>query len=346
MLIQLCFFVLMLFGLAALTIDMGYVRLTQAQMQNAVDTAALEGVRNGRAQARDAVRLAHGASPVIATNDTGDPLNASQAGIPSYDPDASSVYLPNPQLNTGNAVHGDLVAGSYDRNASHSEDASYVRQDFDVTGSSAFLVRLRRTDHRNPLDREPDVSSSGDALPLLFGRGTMIPAQETASGWAPRRDGITVRATAIADARPARRIGPDRVPTYAITLSFWDFLLANGSVGIVRVADSFSAPVFGVGEAGKFVNNARAVGIDIDAQPIGAGGIVDGTYYVPIYGDTNRRVIGFGKVAVALGAISRLPSEIAANASAILLTPAPSDVVAANTALAANGAILAPVLVR
>ena len=32
----------MLFGVAALTVDMGYVRLSQAQMQNAADTAAID----------------------------------------------------------------------------------------------------------------------------------------------------------------------------------------------------------------------------------------------------------------------------------------------------------------
>src|SRR5437016_6003144 len=35
----------MLLGVAALTIDMGIARLTQVQMQNAADTAALEGLR-------------------------------------------------------------------------------------------------------------------------------------------------------------------------------------------------------------------------------------------------------------------------------------------------------------
>lgn len=45
MLIQLCFVILMLFGVAALTIDLGIARLTQVQMQNAADTAALEGLR-------------------------------------------------------------------------------------------------------------------------------------------------------------------------------------------------------------------------------------------------------------------------------------------------------------
>ena len=45
MLIQLCFIILMLFGVAALTLDLGIARLTQVQMQNVADTAALEGLR-------------------------------------------------------------------------------------------------------------------------------------------------------------------------------------------------------------------------------------------------------------------------------------------------------------
>ncbi len=235
-----------------------------------------------------------------------------------------------------------MVRGAYDGTKSHREDSTYVREDLDVNGVGAFLVRLRRSREANI----PGVSSSGPTTPLMFGRATMIPTEANANGWAPRRDGVTVRATAIADARPARRIGPQQAAPYAITLSFWDFLLVTGSVGIARVADSFSAPAFGVAEAGRFVDNARAVGIDIDAEPLGSGGVVDGTYYVPIYGEVSRRVIGFGKVTVGLGSITRQPPEIAPNASAIATSPVPAEVLTANTLLKSDGAILAPALVR
>jgi hypothetical protein len=53
MLVQFALTAVALFGIAALTIDMGLARLTQSQMQTAADSAALEGVRF-----RDAVAVA------------------------------------------------------------------------------------------------------------------------------------------------------------------------------------------------------------------------------------------------------------------------------------------------
>src|SRR5438128_10113174 len=45
MLAQIALIVFAMCAVLSLIIDIGYVRLTQAQMQNAADTAALEGVR-------------------------------------------------------------------------------------------------------------------------------------------------------------------------------------------------------------------------------------------------------------------------------------------------------------
>ncbi|MGC4085258.1 MAG: Tad domain-containing protein [Vicinamibacterales bacterium] len=77
----------------------------------------------------------------------------------------------------------------------------------------AALVRLRRTrstriDRNNPLDSIPGVSSSGPTLPLLFARGALMPAADPdPTTYSPRHDGLAVRATAIAQAALARRIG-------------------------------------------------------------------------------------------------------------------------------------------
>jgi hypothetical protein len=76
-------------------------------------------------------------------------------------------------------------------------------------GNSAFLVRLRRS---NELDgfadqTEPTVASSGPALPLVFGRGTTIHGDSPGAEYSIRRDGVTVRATAIAQVRPALHVG-------------------------------------------------------------------------------------------------------------------------------------------
>ena len=74
---------------------------------------------------------------------------------------------------------------------------------------SAFLVRLRRSNELQGFgdQTDPDVASSGPSLPLVFGRGTTIFGDDPAAEYSPRRDGLTVRATAIAEVRPALHVG-------------------------------------------------------------------------------------------------------------------------------------------
>lgn len=133
-----------------------------------------------------------------------------------------AAYIPDLQLNAElNAGFGDLVAGAYMQNpgdpnwhAESSNGLNYLRNDFapsaaiDAPDANAFLARLRRTARPSgapPLDIQDGVSSSGTTLPLLFGRLTL---NEDPTDFDPRRDGITVRATAIADARPVLAAGP------------------------------------------------------------------------------------------------------------------------------------------
>src|SRR5262249_55839744 len=74
---------------------------------------------------------------------------------------------------------------------------------------TAFLVRLRRAKELQDFaaQTEPDVASSGPSLPLMFGRGTTIYGDDPTVPYSPRRDGVTVRATAIAQLRPALHVG-------------------------------------------------------------------------------------------------------------------------------------------
>ena len=118
-------------------------------------------------------------------------------------------------LNLTNTTSGDVVSGDYTYSASNYnpaqtvavEDNQYNRVDFqpDSTASaSSFLVRLKRSN-------EPTVSSSfssGPTLPYLFGRGSLLQTQTTSSGtvWA-KSQGITARATGIANATPALFVG-------------------------------------------------------------------------------------------------------------------------------------------
>src|SRR5438552_3292119 len=130
MLIQMFFYILMLFGIAALAIDMGYVRLTQSLMDNAADTAALEGLRQrdrGEAARRDAAKNMifrafddggnpadpryMSAGPNIQMGPAGDELNANQF----YDQHTlRTAYNPSVGLqpNNNNCKNGDMVSGN------------------------------------------------------------------------------------------------------------------------------------------------------------------------------------------------------------------------------------------
>jgi hypothetical protein len=168
-LIQLCFAILMLVGVAALTVDLGIVRLTQVQMQNAADSAALEGLRQRDALGDSRRRLATcqmaawnfdgsfgshcqpgesdfeglgstaqgepwlGAGPVVTMNSAGLALNAGQ----TMDVSASGVYKPVLQSNSGDpqVESGDMVSGCFVAGPVASEAADYSRTDFEPSGS-------------------------------------------------------------------------------------------------------------------------------------------------------------------------------------------------------------------
>ena len=78
---------------------------------------------------------------------------------------------------------------------------------------SAFLVRLRRSNEFADLggQTETGVGSSGPSLPLTFGKATTIQADDPSATYSARRDGLTVRATAIAAVRPAMHVGLPQV---------------------------------------------------------------------------------------------------------------------------------------
>ncbi len=245
-LVLLALFAGALLGLAALTVDLGLARLTQAQMQGAADAAALEGLRGRdapvvdadllrRESARDLVAwrfdddlgatptdaLALGAGPIFVLDPGIGPAHASQL----LDASASSVHDPLLELNLANELHGDLVAGDplqpLDPLAVPEDDA-YQRTDFatvDLDGNArldAFLVRLRRTADRQGLDRVGGVSSSGPTLPLLFGKALFLSSD--GSGGDPVADGLTLRATAIAAAGDVVDDGGALVATAGLVL--------------------------------------------------------------------------------------------------------------------------------
>ncbi len=391
-------------GMAALTIDWGFVTLTRVHMQNAVDTAVLEGLRQ-----RDALGLPDGTSDAARREaagnfvawhfdndidlETDDPfqfgagpqlqldggiteegiaeLNASQQLSVSDSP----VFKPLLESNATNASHGDLVSGDFLNVSEHTESSDYTRSDFlpadqaSSPSANAFLVRLRRTNDLQGLDRLEGISSAGDPLPLLFGLGSTIQATENGI----RQTGFSVRATAIADARPAFRVGfpvPLATPPilgatpFALTLEFWNSLTEEvPTPAVVNASGAISTGSHP--NAGRFTppppdpNTLNTVGQAIPDPTVPSSESVDLTGYVPIFTVVSgvNRVIGFGMVAIAgstpgVVQITRLTSRIApANATRHLTEGFPdlSDE-ALSTVLNLNeifdGALLVPVLAR
>jgi len=217
-----------LVGVLALTLDFGFVLLARRQMQTGVNAAALEGLRDidgqGRENARDLMiniyddnfdpsenettigagidkSLIQGDGYQSVTIGAGEGLPVTLANRSQY------IYRPNPELNTGNEVHGDFVRGDLVPGQPPNEPPTYQRTDFipNPTGN-AFLSRLRRTHTPNGLDQVPGVSSSGGGLPLIIGNLAWFAATDPQAGYSIRRDGVIVRATAIAEEQVAVRV--------------------------------------------------------------------------------------------------------------------------------------------
>jgi Putative Flp pilus-assembly TadE/G-like len=167
-LVQIALIAFALSGLVALAIDIGYARLTQGQLQNAADSAALEGLRN-----RDAVRNPANGNPIAYASDCvrraaanrmvhrtfdddfdyasgdpdyqfgGGPVISVTDGVTSAHalqtvsvPD-QHVYKPDLQMNQQNQVYGDMVSGRfcYTTDPVPSEGGAYEVQDVVCTES-------------------------------------------------------------------------------------------------------------------------------------------------------------------------------------------------------------------
>ncbi len=370
LLLQVAFFLLVLMGLAALVIDMGIARATQGFMQSSADAASLDGLRyrdvnledradsdlQRRMLASRAASLVHDEDLDLDTAPQAYLLGAGpqiETGVGGIDDPAGGLlvgrdpYLPGLALNeVENAVHGDLVAGEFlalDPAAPgnpnwHQEPGSYVRQDFqassaaDAPQANAFLARLRRSNDTLGLDRLAGVSTAGPTLPFLFGLGSGVLSSERPDLYDPRRDGITVRATAIADARPVVAAGLARdgilgvaqvalentIPGQTRVLSFDDVswrtdLLTGGLFEVVVFADgSISGTPAGPSPAAAGMAQPAAgllrVGASALSAPRGAvtpalifGGLEGVLYtalYVPSAAPPFATLTGFGAVRI------------------------------------------------
>ena len=192
-----------------------------------------------------------GAGPVVDLTDGVTTAHALQTiNVPDV-----HVYKPSLQSNLTDSPEGDMVSGRfcYTSDPHPSEDASYelqdivcndpqrgigsyARNDFNPgAGSSApnaFLVRLRRSNEYQDLENQtdPDVASSGPSIPLTFGKGTTIHGDDPNGDYSVRRDGLTVRATAIAGTRPAVHLGLPQANPATATPAITPFVLSDACV--------------------------------------------------------------------------------------------------------------------
>ncbi|MBX3469839.1 MAG: Tad domain-containing protein [Planctomycetes bacterium] len=353
---------MLLFGLmaiAALTVDIGLARFTQSKMQAAADLAALEGLRGDRESASRLATWIHGSERVLELQGGLTDLKASALLTVEdweLDPETQPLLQTNQVPGGEDQDYGDMVAGTYDpdprdpitgQHDLHREGfvvdgeyRKYARNDFEAgSAGTALLVRLRRTHRRFPpeddVDRQEGVSSSGPALPFLFGMGTMILGADPTDpdAYSPRRDGLTVRATAIAELRAVVAIGnplhgPRPLFPFAIEHTDWRaltgdpqaFVVVNGTllVGSQVIGAGISPPS----------SWPLTLGDELDpANPAAPG---EGEYVVPIV--AGEFVLAFGWISVTVSdpvagtfsAQKNVGRPIApANATAVLRAPLP-----------------------
>lgn len=326
--------------------------------------------------------LQFGAGPDVFLTGGQTDLNAMQ----TVDVRSAPVYKPRLQWNDeANARHGDMVSGTFgipdpgcSVEAPRRECANYTRIDFvpaEVNASptaDAFLVRLRRSMKPEPfqgqagVDNLPGVSSAGPTLPLVLGLGSPLQAQIDSPGI--RFTGVTVRATAIADARPVRGVGlpdilsePPRlgVAPFGLARAAWRDSLVVDVPGSGTV-DSSGVVAVGSTAIGRFLLPVTSIGELVYARfPKGGQVTIDG--YAPLYEDFlgTERVVGFARVEMtgtAPGSVQiiRRPGQVAVENATVTLLPAfpllPEPELAllfqVNRDIQKEGALLAPALVR
>lgn len=250
-------FLFVLLPLMMMIVHLGMVTLTRRQMQTAVNSAAIEGLRFrddttiSELERREKVRslvsaifdddlnpdngdtLRLGAGPTIVFDD--DPTDIPLPGTDfvasrTIKPGNVGVYKPDLKANLGDEIDGDMVRGQEIDTISHTEANNYTRTDFrpvgdpdfdSSIGADEFLVRLRRSDEEyGPTD---DAHNSGPPIPFLFGRGPY-----GGTDLLNRRErGTIVRATAIAQAKPVITVGVQSanvdqgLALFEIQLSSW-----------------------------------------------------------------------------------------------------------------------------
>lgn len=354
----------------ALVLHTGMMTLTRRQMQTSVNSAALEGLRlkdhatnsdrreavsnlvqavyddNLLSDSGDAYQF--GAGPVIEFDTSSSPTLTGtsfkpSAIIPTTGPNVGiSVYKPAPELNLMNERHGDQLAGQYQPAANHIEDADYIRNDFLISGDTlydassgddSYLVRLRRSmsnaGNAPANDAVSNVSSTGNTVPFLFGSGPFGGNEFLDQ----RERGTIVRATAIANQRPALRVGihapGDNIEGMINVQLDIDLWLAGAPV---TIGSDFASNAQIIDLAGNTVISAGQIAFDDSPGEslLGSSGYVALTDddLLDENGVATRRIVGFAAatdLSIQAGQISFTrtdPQPVAAqNASATIKPP-------------------------
>ncbi|MFT7667350.1 MAG: hypothetical protein ACI8X5_000029 [Planctomycetota bacterium] len=230
-----------------------------------------------------------GAGPHVKMHSTVSGANAMNAGLVVDEVSHSIPILRtnySGQPGSGAAINhksGDIVAGQftghdpessvgYGDNPIFRESAGYDRVDFQASEpgeapfADAVVVRLRRTkpfghEASSPWnDDVANVSSTGYTMPLIFALGSTFKGADPASGNSVRHHGIPLRATGIAQSRPAVRVGVGSdepgapaewrvgVAPFVFRFSFWlsDVTFTEDSTGEISAVLRLRPPTYHV----------------------------------------------------------------------------------------------------
>lgn len=234
-LVQFACFSFALLAIAGLAIDTGFVFLTQRQMNSAVDTIALEGLRNrddGQEKWREKAQkmgiyldtfqassggpLRYGSGPTVDFSGGIDIAGTDFKAAQTYQVGDSKHLAANIQPNAANNPKGDMVSGTFGNSPFEDPPNTLAAK-----AGNSFQVQLRRAKDA-PIAGELSASAP---VPYLFARATMV--NPDAKG-----KGVSVRAITVADARPVLSIGRNNtsvsgVAPFALDRVVWEGLVLN-----------------------------------------------------------------------------------------------------------------------
>ncbi|QDU98840.1 pilus assembly protein TadG-related protein [Lignipirellula cremea] len=367
-------FLMCCMAMAAVVIDIGFVRLSKRQMQSLTDAAALGIQReldDPQLQPFVMSDVMSEAGPTLDFEDDGMLLSGEFRAHPKLGSNSTGRWIPTLQAPQGNPAD-DILIGAYQSEKKQHGEVSvdptspdyYRREDFDMDATesnSDVLVRLRRTG-----EQLAPGGSSGPPTPFFFGRGLVIGGSPDV--WQRIERGTFVRQTSIAQRTPAMSVGPYIAPTEGdgpgpgivglinvqVSLADWQSPGDQLDATQFEIYDPGELSFTSIGDPAKESSETEIISTQPEDYPDNSG-------YVTIIADDlttfdDKVVIGFGYVVVDQDeqVLTRQSRRGYRNTSA---TPRPlrnlsgeqwEDLLAANAQLfsSSDSVVSAPVLVR